>query len=159
LKATIEAWNRFRSLSAHSRSLVLGAAVALVATWVGLRVVGFRRWRSLLGLFESERVRRVRTADAVVLGAARAIARFEDAAARHLFLRTNCLERSLVLCWLLERRGIGARLRIGARKRDGRFEAHAWVEVDGAVLNDLPEPHLHFTPFEQPIRTLETETS
>jgi len=130
--------------------------VALVATWVGLRVVGFRRWKPLLDWFAREKVRRVRTADPALLGAAHAIARFEDAAARHLFVRTNCLERSLVLCWLLEKRGIGARLCIGARKEEGRFEAHAWVEVDGTVLNDMPMPHLHFAPFEQPMTSPET---
>jgi len=138
--------------------LILEAAVALVATWVGLRVVGFRRWKVVLGWFAPERVRCVRTADSAVLGAGRAIARFQNAAARHLFLPTNCLERSLVLCWLLERRGIGARLRIGARKQEGRFEAHAWVEVDGTVLNEAAEPHLHFAPFEKPITSLETKT-
>jgi Transglutaminase-like superfamily len=157
VRAELQAWQRFRGLSEHSRSLVLEAAAALAATWVGLRVVGFRRWKPVLGWFVPERVRPVQTADSAVLGAARAIARFEDAAARHLFLRTNCLERSLVLCWLLERRGIASRLRIGARKQEGRFEAHAWVEVDGTALNEAAEPHLHFAPFEQPIASLETE--
>jgi len=156
LKTTIKAWYGFWSLRALSRRLVLEAAVALVATWVGLRVVGFRRWKSMLGWFTAS-ARRVHRADSAVLGAAGAIARFEDAAARHLFLRTNCLERSLVLCWLLERRGIAAQLRIGARKEKGRFEAHAWVEVDGTVLNDAPEPHLHFAPFERPIASLKAE--
>ena len=41
-----------------------------------------------------------------------------------------------MLWWLLRRRGIAAELRIGARKEFERFEAHAWVEVDSAVLND-----------------------
>lgn len=154
----METWRRFRRLSAHSRSLILEAAVALVATQVGLRVVGFRRWKPVLGWFAPARVRGARTADSAALGAARAIARLEDAAARHLFIRTNCLERSLVLCWLLERRGMGARLRIGAHKKEGRFEAHAWVEVDGTAIDDAPEQHLHFAPFEKLIAPLETET-
>jgi hypothetical protein len=157
LKATIKAWYRFWGLRAHSRRLVLEAAGALVATWVGLRVVGFHRWKPVLGWF-TEGARQMNTADSAVLGAAGAIARFQEAAARHLFLRTNCLERSLVLCWLLERRGIAAQLRIGARKEKGRFEAHAWVEVDGTVLNDATEPHLHFAPFQRSITSLKTET-
>ena len=144
LKRAMEAWRRFRRLSPDSRRLVLEAAGALVATWVGLRVVGFRRWKSVLDWF-TRRARLADSSDAV------AIARFQDAARRHLFLSTNCLERSLVLCWLLERRGIDARLRIGARKQTGRFEAHAWVEVDGTVLNDAPKPDLQFTPFVHPI--------
>jgi len=43
---------------------------------------------------------------------------------------TRCLRRSLVLLQLLERRGISARLVIGARTSPD-FLAHAWVELDG----------------------------
>jgi len=152
-------WHRFWGLRANSRRLVLEAAVALAATWVGLRVFGFRRWKSIFGWFAANRVRHARAARSASWGAAGAIARFEDAAARHFFLRTNCLERSLVLCWLLERRGIDSQLRLGARKEAGRFEAHAWVEVDGSVVNDVYEPHLHFMPFRKAITSLGTETS
>jgi Transglutaminase-like superfamily len=48
---------------------------------------------------------------------------------------TRCLARSLVLTRLLARRGIPAKLVIGARA-DPDFLAHAWVEYDGEpVLN------------------------
>ena len=43
---------------------------------------------------------------------------------------TRCLARSLVLTRLLARRGIPAKLVIGARS-DPKFLAHAWVECDG----------------------------
>jgi hypothetical protein len=43
---------------------------------------------------------------------------------------TRCLTRSLVLTRLLARRGIPARLVIGARATP-RFTAHAWVEYEG----------------------------
>ena len=49
------------------------------------------------------------------------------------------------------RRGIAAELRVGARKDAGRFEAHAWVESSGVVLNDTSESHLHFVPFDGPV--------
>jgi len=158
LKATIETWRRFWNLSAHSRSLVVEAAVALTATWLGLRVAGYGRWRGVLDRLTPSSVKRAGLGDPVVAGSARAIARFEQAAARHLFLRTNCLEQSLVLCWLLQRRGIAAVLRIGGRKENGRFEAHAWVEVEGAALNELQEQHRHFVPFDRRITTMETQT-
>ena len=71
-------------------------------------------------------------------------------------MRTNCLEQSLVLCWLLRRRGIAADLRIGARKDSDRFEAHAWVELNSQVLNDATAEHRHFVPFEKPILSMES---
>ncbi len=47
-----------------------------------------------------------------------------------------CLPRSAVTTGLLRCAGIPARLVLGARPMP--FLAHAWVEVDGAVVNDWP---------------------
>ena len=105
-----------------------------------------------------ETMKRASVGDSATLGSAQAIARFEQSAARHLFLRTNCLEQSLVVCWLLHRRGIPAALRIGARKQEGRFEAHAWVELNGIVLNRDQGQHLHFAAFDRSTLPMETET-
>jgi hypothetical protein len=46
---------------------------------------------------------------------------------------TRCLARSLVLTRLLARRGIPAKLVIGARAAPD-FLAHAWVECDGTPV-------------------------
>ena len=48
---------------------------------------------------------------------------------------TRCLARSLVLTRLLARRGIDAKLVIGARTAP-QFLAHAWVEHDGTPVLD-----------------------
>src|SRR5271167_4836280 len=45
-----------------------------------------------------------------------------------------CLQRSVVAARLLRRRGISARLVIGYRPSP--FFSHAWVEVEGRVVND-----------------------
>jgi hypothetical protein len=65
----------------------------------------------------------------------------------------NCLERSLTLWWLLRREGIEGELHFGARKSESRFEAHAWVELRGIVLNDSPTVHKHYARFDAPIAT------
>jgi hypothetical protein len=51
----------------------------------------------------------------------------------------TCLRRSLVLWALLARAGEPAELRVGFRRERGAFEAHAWVEHQGRVLNDAPD--------------------
>jgi len=158
LNATIATWRRLWRLNAPSRKLVIEAALVLAATWVGIRVAGYRRWKSVLESLTTGSIQRANSGDSAVLGSARAIARFQGSAARHLFLRTNCLEQSLALCCLLHRRGIGAELRIGARKEDNKFEAHAWVELGGEVLSPVSDPHRHFEPFDRPLTSLETET-
>jgi hypothetical protein len=47
-----------------------------------------------------------------------------------------CLQRSAATASLLKRYGIPARMMIGAQQMP--FKAHAWVEVDGRVVNDKP---------------------
>ena len=66
------------------------------------------------------------------------VVRMVEVAARRGVWHANCLQRSLLLWWLLRRRGIASEIRIGARKPDlASIPAfHAWVEVDGHVIND-----------------------
>jgi hypothetical protein len=47
-----------------------------------------------------------------------------------------CLQRSAATACLLKRSGIPAELVIGAQQTP--FRAHAWVEVEGKVVNDKP---------------------
>lgn len=47
-----------------------------------------------------------------------------------------CLQRSAATTCLLRNHGIPAQLVIGAQQMP--FRAHAWVEVDGQVVNDKP---------------------
>jgi hypothetical protein len=147
LKPTMANWRTFSRLTGHERRIVLEAATGLIVTWVGLRLVGFPRWKRMLQLAAPRQTaaRSENNSHSTVAD----VLRMEEAAARNLFFSTNCLEQSLVLWWLLRRRGIGADLRIGARKDEQRFEAHAWVEFRGMALNSEGEDHLHFTPFEE----------
>lgn len=47
-----------------------------------------------------------------------------------------CLQRSAATACLLKRYGVPAQMVIGAQQMP--FKAHAWVEVDGRVVNDKP---------------------
>jgi hypothetical protein len=47
-----------------------------------------------------------------------------------------CLQRSAATACLLKKYGVPAHLVIGAQQIP--FKAHAWVEVDGRVVNDKP---------------------
>ena len=48
--------------------------------------------------------------------------------------RALCLQRSAVLVRMLRRNGIQASMVIAAQKLP--FKAHAWVEVNGKIIND-----------------------
>jgi hypothetical protein len=163
---------RFLALPADQRRLFWRALFWLPLTAVGLRLYGFNRW------YRSTR----RWAGHLPLGAddkeaipAQQVSYLVELANRYGPYRGNCLQRSLVLWYLLRCQGIDSDLRIGVRKQqrasaggqlagDGsddvpvgshietaRFEAHAWVEREGAVLNDAPEIQQHFAAFPHPI--------
>lgn len=127
-----------QALSRPDRWLLLHAWFAVSVVGVALKVASFQRVHSILRRCapRADRHAKQQRASASVLQVAHLVA----VAARHTFLPNSCLHRSLALWWLLERRGFASRLEFGARKRNGAFEAHAWVEHDGvAVLEDPTE--------------------
>lgn len=156
MKATMQTWWRFWRLSAGERRIVVEACAALTASYIGLRMAGFQRWKTTVERLTPIEAGIARAATSVEF--APAIARMNAAAARHLFFRASCLEQSLALWCLLRRRNVPADLRIGARKQEQDFEAHAWIELDGVALNDPEDTHVHFSPFEGPATPMEAQT-
>jgi hypothetical protein len=144
---------RFAQLSGSDRAMVLKSAISLSATWAGLRIVGFRRWNNLLDRFVRAPVAEPNPSR---LQEATHIMRLLSSAARHLFLRTNCLEQAMTLYFLLRRRGLAAELHFGARKNSASLEAHAWVACSGVPLNEDHGEHRHFLPFEAVNPQMET---
>jgi hypothetical protein len=64
------------------------------------------------------------------------VCRAVDVACAFYFRRVHCLQRSAATAIFLRRHGFDARMVIGAQIIP--FKAHAWVEVDGRVVNDKP---------------------
>jgi len=149
-----EKWRRFRDRPPQDRRLILQAAVVLPLTKAGLRVFGFRRWKAVMEKF-SPAVPSTRTSMEFQREAAQRAVRAVRSAQLHGPANPNCLERSMTLWWMLRRRGVNGELHIGARKEAGKFEAHAWVEFDGQVLNDSAEVHKHYARFDAPIAAAE----
>lgn len=66
----------------------------------------------------------------------RELAHAADLACVFYFKRVLCLQRSAALVVLLRHHGYQAEMIIGAQLLP--FLSHAWVEVDGRVINDKP---------------------
>lgn len=81
------------------------------------------------------------------------LARLVDIGSKFGPAKPNCLARSLVLWWLLERRGVDSEVRIGVRRsrEHAGMDFHAWVERDGVVLNDAPDIRSQFATFDRAI--------
>ena len=59
-----------------------------------------------------------------------------DLAAIWYWTAVLCLQRSAATVCLLRQRGVEAHMIIGVQRLP--FKAHAWVEVEGRVVNDKP---------------------
>lgn len=133
--------SRWRQLSPAERRVFLQAVLLLPALALGLRLLGLRRTQAGLARFS-----RPAAPPAAPVPAARRLAYLVRAAAVHGPYRATCLPQALAVWGLLRRRGLTGELRIGVRKAAGQFEAHAWVEYQGLVLNDQPDVAQHFAP-------------
>jgi hypothetical protein len=119
--------------------LVAQAWIALAA-FDGLKTIGFARIHDRVSNCRvRQQTRRLTTAEEVVWAV--------DEACVWYVKGTACLQRSAVATWLLRRRGFAAALVIGYRPIP--FESHAWVELDGTVVNDLPQYARAFTVLER----------
>jgi len=126
------------------------ALVLLPLVALALRMRGLRWVQSTLGRWESAPFIWTDSDDAAM--AARRIAWCVYAAAAYGPWPANCLQRSVVAWWFLQRRSIAGELRIGVRRgSDGLLDFHAWVEHDGEVINDHPDVRQWYATFDQAI--------
>ena len=139
------------------RNQLRTAEAAFMLMWAKLLIVfvPYRSWQGLMGDFTSTHT----LSDAVVenrRAVAQGVARHVVRAARHLPFDMVCLPRALATRWMLNRRGIQTRLRIGARPIAGslgkaRVELHAWLMLGDSVVIGFEEQE-SFIPFERASR-------
>jgi Transglutaminase-like superfamily/Coenzyme PQQ synthesis protein D (PqqD) len=113
------------------RLAVLGALVGLLFFDLVLKVFSLK---ALCACVEGWNVRRTVHGDRIAI-----IGRVCTAVERACVWypkKALCLQRSAVVTCMLRSRGIPARLVVGVRSMP--FLAHAWVEVENAVINDWP---------------------
>lgn len=134
---------KFVALSNTDRRMVVQAFLALGAVDLGLRTRGFQALVEQAQTAGESATRAVLPND---LTRAHQYARWLDVASRFHIVSAHCLHRSLALHrWLLNE-GLPSDLRIGVRKENNELKAHAWVELDGQILNDPPNAVAGFTP-------------
>jgi hypothetical protein len=131
--------------------LLAQAFLALPLIAVGLLWPGFRRLHAWLVRWQRPAGHPAFEPGAGQWPQALVTTRLVRIAARYSLIPLNCLPKSLALWWLLHRQGIGSDLRIGVIPKEGRLEAHAWVEFQGVPLNDQDDVHERFAPFHETI--------
>lgn len=109
--------------------LTARALCAMAYHDLAIRIFGFQHVRNKLARQPVAR-RQINS------GAAAQICAAVNMAACFYFKPVRCLQKSVVTARLLRRAAIDCRVVIGFRQAP--FFSHAWVEVDGRVLNDSP---------------------
>jgi len=150
-----ERLRRFRALERPAQSLFLRALLLLPLVSLSLRWRGFRGTQATLERFLSNG--RAGQDSAEVSKRAALTAHMVAVADRRGLVHPSCLAKSLTLWWLLGRQGIAADLRIGIRKENEKFAAHAWVERNGAALNELEEHHRHYAAFDAAFSSMSSD--
>ena len=150
-RRNLHAW---RQLTWIERRWLLQALVLLPLVSIGLRLLGLRRLQRLLARGMSGEVASDQWGvndGNKVLTECQNITKMVNIAAGHSPFVATCLQRSIVLWWLLGRNGFACDLRLGAQKAEDQFEAHAWVEYHGTVLNDTEDVQQRFATFDAPV--------
>jgi hypothetical protein len=138
-------WTKLRRLSCASRWLLFEAITLLPVCDVFLRLAGYMRLRAFLESVRPASRPACRDAEKE----ARQTALIVSTAARRGLYRASCLRASVLLWWLLRRGGITADICFGVRTNGQKLEAHAWVEMDGAILNDQEDIRRAYSPLVQ----------
>ena len=128
-------FDQLKTLSLLEWQVLVTSAILLPLTALGLRLFGLKRTQQVMMYFTPAAPKTSqRKEEEVRYG--QIVARMVSVAANHGLYRANCLKKSLVLWWLLKRKGIEADLHIGVQKKGELLDAHSWVEISGNVLID-----------------------
>jgi hypothetical protein len=129
--------------------MLIQTPLALPLVALGLRRYGLRRVQTML----SPGRERPRPGNSPIAAEIERLAWIVKIAAMYGPWPANCLQRSVVLWWYLRRRGHDADLRIGVRRdrQTGALDFHAWIEHQGAVINDRSDIRENYATFDQAI--------
>ena len=134
-------FKKWRELPFREKILLTRFIFCLPWISFSIRFFGYMRTRHFLGRFVSKGG--LRQADAVELEEARRSAELLLIAGRNGLLSATCLRQSVLLEYWLKRRGLAAEIKIGVRKEQDLFDAHAWVELNGIALAQDSLEHHH----------------
>jgi hypothetical protein len=133
---------RVKALDSAQWRVVATAVVLLPPIQVTLKTRGLKRTAALLAEHSD------RPFDGNDAAVAASMAEAVALVAGRKVVGALCLGRSLLLWFLLRRRGMDAVLVVGSTSQvDAEWMAHAWVELDGRPVNDAADVGEHYISF------------
>jgi len=127
--------------------LLLSSMVLLPLIAFALRMVGFKQTKKFMSYFMFIKLN-FNKHNKPEIDKAYTIARMISVAASHGPYHANCLKQSLLLWWVLAKRGISSEIKFGVQKDSNQsLGAHAWVECNGVALINNWEDHQRLSAF------------
>jgi hypothetical protein len=121
---------RYRQLSAAERGLFFRALFIVAALRLALWTVPFR----LTQCWVSRRRKPAGAREPLDRHTISRVVWAVEAAARRI-PRATCLTQGMATQVMLGQLGQASKLHLGVRNLNGKFEAHAWVEAQGCIIN------------------------
>lgn len=137
--------SRYQRLSGRQRRVLWASLLLLPLFWLGLRCFGLQRFQAWLDRSPVADRQPLNLDEAAAIGAA------VNIAANHAPGPATCLTRSLLLRSFLRRLGTDSELRVGVQMASGTLAAHAWVEMAGQPINDVPDIATRYAAFDKPV--------
>jgi hypothetical protein len=127
----MERVHKFFQLPPNERLILAQAWGFLIFVELALRVLPIK---DLLKLSKKTFLKRRDDVTLALVPSAMRLSWLVEVAGRCTPVRATCLNKALVLSWLLARRGTQAEVRIGVARHEGRLKAHAWLDHNGQVI-------------------------
>jgi Transglutaminase-like superfamily len=135
-------WRRIRAMRGDQLCVVGASLVLLPVIQFLLRVRGLKRTAAALARHSDH------PSGSIDIATATSMADAVSVVAGRKMVGALCLGRSLLLWFLLRRRGMDAVLVVGADAATGDdWEAHAWVELNSVPVNDVADVRIRYGSF------------
>ena len=135
-------YTKLRALPWREKTLLLRFIFSLCGVSFSIRFFGYLPTRRFLSRSISQAS--LHQADVFELAQAQRVAELIAIAGRHGLITATCLPQSVLLEYCLQSQHLAAEIKIGVRKADDLFDAHAWVELNGITLaqDNLEDHHV-----------------
>lgn len=143
---------KYTQLGKHERSALTKAWWRLLVNWWRIRIL---HSRSITSEVHGYLVGTVGLSNRVSAAETRKMLVPVHQALRNHLVHCNCLMKCLASLKCLEDHGMTADLRIGVSlDQQQQLQGHAWLEVDGEVVNDRQDVNQHYRVLKVPGRSL-----
>jgi hypothetical protein len=129
---------KFLHLSIRERQMFVQAVLLLPLIHLSLCLLGYHRLHKITEkLIPIKEVKSSPSEADNTVYQAKEITRIVAIGAEHGFFQASCLRRTFLDWVFLRRNGIQSSICFGVRRIGQQLEAHAWLEYEGIVINDV----------------------